>query len=379
MIKRWAALLVCVGLALSACAQAGPAFRAAKTDHGRLEPVGQVWLLTLDGSPAERGRAAGQLVGEQVRWLLPRYLRAAIGHASLPPSASQRLEELSAFIPETHRLQLAALAAAAGVEPESLLAVNLATELSAGPACSCLATSHERSPDARVRLARNLDWLGGELLAGMGLVVLESGPGMRTFASFTWPGLVGAVSGMNDAGVCVADLMAYPGGRRKLASGQPVLFIVRSLLERSGSVAQALGLLEGYRRTMPQNYALADAGGAAMVETSPERFRLRSQREGLHGITNFWDEDRAAQSGGRYERMFHSVRQGKQGPGELRAVLRAVALGRQNVQALVFEPDRRRVWISVGGPPAAGGPWVELDLAERLAGSAAEATGDQSP
>jgi len=367
MIRRWAALLIGVGLAVAACAQAGPAFRAGRVEHGRLERVGRAWVLTLTGTPAERGRAAGVLVGVQIRWLLPRYLRAATGRAQLPASAGPRLRALGADIPEAHRLQLAALADSAGVEPVSLLAVNLATELAAGPACSCLATDPARSPDGRVRLARNLDWLGGELLSGLGLVVIESGPGMRAFASFTWPGLVGAVTGMNDAGLCVADLMAYPGGRREVVGGRPVLFVVRTLLEQGGSVEQVLALLEGARRTMPQNYALADPGGAAAVETGPGRFRRRPARDGLHGITNFWDEDRAAKPGDRYTRMFAAAATGPQGVAALKAALKEVALGSQNVQAVVLEPDRRRVWLSIGGPPAAGGPWVELDLADRLA------------
>lgn len=353
-----------LGLGLSACAQAGPAFAAGRTDHGQLQKVGRVWMLTLRGTPEQRGQAAGKLVGEQVRWLLPRYLRAALGRARLPAEASKKLAALAADLPDAHRRQIDALARSAGVDPDALLAVNLATELSLAPACSCLATEPDRSPDGRVRLARNLDWLGGQLLSGLGLVVVESGPGIRTFASFTWPGLVGAVTGMNESGLSVADLMAYPGGRRKLRPGRPVLFVVRSLLEQAGSVEQALELLREQRRTMPQNYALADPADARVAETGPRRFRVRRPRLGLVAITNFYDEDKSPRP--RYAGMMAEAGQGKLGPEELKSILRSVALGDLNVQAAVLEPATRVVHLSTGKAPAAEGPWVRLDLAPWL-------------
>jgi len=122
------------------------------------------------------------LLVDLVRWLLLRYLKKVA-------------EELNA------------LADAAQVDRTALFAMNLALEVLSFLACSCLATAAERSVDQKVRLARNLDWPGGDLLAEAGLVVIESGSGHR-FASFIWPGLVSLATGMNDAGLAVADLMA---------------------------------------------------------------------------------------------------------------------------------------------------------------------------
>jgi len=177
--------LVCVWAGTeAACAAAMPAFRAGTVEHGRLERSGNLWVLSLDGSPEQRGQAAGALVGEQVRWLLPRYLRQVASIKSLSPYQQQFVATFAKAVPAAHLAELNALADAAGVERTTLLAVNLAPELLAEFACSCLATTPERSSDGRVRLARNLDWPGGDLLAGSGLVTIESGGGHR-FASFT--------------------------------------------------------------------------------------------------------------------------------------------------------------------------------------------------
>jgi hypothetical protein len=365
--SRWATLAALAAtLALaSSRAAAAPAFRAATVEHGGLHRLGETWILELDGSPAERGRAAGLLVGEQVRWLLPRYLAQVASVKQLSAAQKRAVAALAAGVPAAHLAQLGALAAAARVDGDALLAANLAPELRSALACSSVGASPERSRDGVVRLARNLDWPGGELLAGLDLVVIESGAGHR-FASLTWPGLVAVVTGMNDAGLVAADLMAYPRGSRQAAPGIPVLFAVRHMLEQTGSVESALAWLKAAPRTLPQNYALADPRSVRTVETGPTHFRVRDGQGGLHGITNFWDEDRGGHNDGRYGRMMKSLADAKLGPAELQAALARVALGKLNVQAALLEPATRTVHVAQGEPPVASGKWTRLDLAPWL-------------
>jgi hypothetical protein len=73
-------------LACQACASPRPAFRAGAVEHGKLHHVDGFWVLELDGTAAERGKAAGLLVGEQVRWLLPRQLKKIAGVDRLSPA-----------------------------------------------------------------------------------------------------------------------------------------------------------------------------------------------------------------------------------------------------------------------------------------------------
>ena len=352
----------------SACIATAPPFRPATVEHGKLHQIGGLWVLELDGSPEQRGQAAGLLVGEQVRWLLPRYLKQVAGVDR--PTAVQRraLAALTAKIPAAHLAQLRALSRAAGVDADTLLAANLAPEMAARLACSCLATAPAASSDGKVRLARNLDWSGGDLLADVAVLVIESAEPHR-LASFTWPGLVGVVTGMNDAGLSVADLMAFPGGRVHVQPGVPVLFAVRSMLEQADSVDSALHWLEVAARTLPQNYALADAAGVRVVETGPTRFRVRENQAGRTGITNFWDEDKGGQTDGRYDSMMGYREGDKLDSAHLQRMLERVALGRLNVQAVVLEPEARVAFVARGKPPVAAGTWTRIDLAPWLAGA----------
>ena len=367
--KSWFVAWVLLALlGTGACAAAPPAYREAEHAHGRLQKSSGVWVLALSGTAMQRGQATGALVGEQIRWLLPRYLKQAVGRQEIPASLAPRIEAMSAKVPEKHLAQLKALAKAARVSPLALMAANLSTELQSIQACSCIATGLDRSPDSKVRLARNLDWPAGDLLMGLALVIIESGPELgHAFVSFSWPGLVGAVTGMNDAGLCVADLMAYPEPPVAARSGVPVLFAVRSMLEQAEDVQQASAWLKAAERSIPQNYAMADPKQALTIETGPTRFRPRPNQSGLAAITNFWNEDTANSRHKRYRALFAQVGEKKPDVPILKQALTEVALGKLNVQALIMEPAQRIVHLSIGRPPAANGPWVRLDLSAWLA------------
>jgi hypothetical protein len=312
----------------------------------------------------------GQLIGRQVRWLAPRYLSRMLGRSRLPETARRRVRALASGIPRPAIAQLRALAKTAGVDADTLLAANLAPELKSALACSCIATGPKRSPDGKVRLARNLDWPAGDLLAGLELVMVEQGPGIKRFASFGWPGMIGVVSGMNEAGLSIADLMAYPGGRLRIRHGMPVMFVLRTLLERTSSVKQALAALKGFPRTMPQNYALADAREAVALESGPRHFRPRPARDGLALITNYYDEDQTQKRrrDRRYPTMLSASGSGKHAldVAKLITILGKVALDKLNVQSVVFVPADHSVHLAVGSPPVARGRWIRLDLAEWL-------------
>ena len=365
-MKKTSRLVLLALLALvSACSTPNPGLRAGSVDHGKLNKVGDVWVLELDGSPVERGKAEGVLLGEQIRWLLPRYLKKVASVETLSNFQKELVAAIAAGIPSAHFDQLNALADAAKVDRTALFAVNLAPELLSSLACSCLATTAERSSDRKVRLARNLDWPGGDLLAQAGLVVVESGSGHR-FASFTWPGLVSVATGMNDAGLAVADLMALGAGTHRPQPGLPVLFALRSLLEKADSVESALAHLESTQRTMAQNYAFADSGSARVVETGVSYFHVRPIEMGLAAITNFWHEERGGAKDGRYARMLQTAGKERLGADDLQRILAEAAIASMNVQSVILEPEARRAIIAQGKTPVASGTWKVLELSAWL-------------
>jgi hypothetical protein len=341
-----------------------PGFTEAEVPHGTLEKRGDVWVMELSGTPAQRGKAAGRLIGEQLRWALPRYLQKTLRSEKPVGKTLQMVQRLQATVPREHLTQLDALARAAGVDRDSLLLVNLAPEIFSGLSCSCLSVFGSKSAGGGVLMARNLDWQDGGVLRELGLVVIESGSGNR-FASVTWPGLVGVVTGMNAHGLSVANLVVLGRGADP-AAGVPVMFALRRALESADSVDDAIQLLRKTKRTIPQNYALADPAGAKTVETSAGQFREREAGDGFTAITNFLEEERTQPAGSRYRRMVQASASKKPGVKELQAVLAEVAMDDLNVQAVVMSPARRLIHGSTRERPAASGKYWTLDLEDQL-------------
>ncbi|HUU02812.1 MAG TPA: C45 family peptidase [Myxococcota bacterium] len=357
-------IVVLLGLAVSLVGisrcNSAPAYQEASIEHGSLKRQGGTWVLRLSGSAPERGEAAGKLVGEQIRWLLPRYLKASLGREKLPAGAAGLLSKYEKVIPEDYLAQLGALARSAGVDRDSLLAVNLAPEMFVAKGCSCLALEAGRTSGGKVLLGRNLDWQAGEYLTSLGLLVIEKGSG-HAFASVTWPGLVGVVSGMNERGLSVANLVVFGEGGAA-GAGMPVLFILRKVLEQADDAAGAAGMIRDLRRSVCQNYALADAESARVVESCPDSVRIRSPKDGVLAVANRRNEDKHSGANSRYAKMIRAASAGKLDLEKLEAVLSQVALGKMNVQAVIFEPQGRVLHLSISEVPAASGTWTSLPL-----------------
>jgi len=358
MRTLFSGLAILLLLAQGACAHSPPAFRPAKVKNGSLDRHQKVWVMQLSGTPEQRGKAAGSLVGEQIRWVLPRYLKATLGSAKLPEHVRGLVRKISAGIANEHLEQIKALADSAGVDPDGLLVANLAPDLFAALACSCLAVSGEMSSSGIVRFARNLDWHGGDALAELGLVVVERGAKLR-FASITWPGLVGVATGMNEKGLAAADLVVL-GRSGRTQPGVPVFFALRKVMETCGSVEEAADRLKQTKRTVLQNYMLADSKTATALETGPQRFRRRDLTAGHVAVANHFDSDKHPK--GRYAKLIKAAQKGGLGVAELKKVLKEVALGDMNVQSVVFEPGELVIHLSTRPRAAAQGRFFKLDL-----------------
>ena len=90
--------------------------------------------------------------------------------------------------------------------------------------------------------------------------------------------------------------------------------------------------------------------------------------DGIAVITNYWREEQGGAKDWRYAGMLRSAGNKKLGIAELEGILAESALDHgMNVQAVVLEPDTRKVHIARGKPPIARGTWQSLDLSRWLA------------
>src|SRR5262249_23120931 len=111
----------------------------------------------------------------------------------------------------------------------------------------------------------------------------------HAFATVGFPGLIGCLSGMNDAGLSVAILEVFQvkdGVGSFDAEGLPYALCYRKILEDCATIDQAQKCLEGLRRTTTTNLVVADRDNVAVLEVTPARVVRRPSVGGSCACTN---------------------------------------------------------------------------------------------
>ena len=248
--------------------------------------------------------------------------------------------------------------------------------------CSALMVEPSRSATGGVLFGRNLDYPSAGYIHEHTLVTVYRPTGKHAFVSVGFPGLVGVLSGMNDAGLCLAVLEVYDakdGEPRFDGQGVPYALCHRRLLEECTTIAEAKKLLESMPRTSLLNLAVADRTGTAVFEITPKQVVMRPSEKGVCTCTNHFcsaavrpaDLTDVVDSVDRLA-ILDRVRAGKEklGVEDLHRQLHAVNQGDQTLQTMVFDPENQRLYLAYGKLPASAGALRELDLAPLFKGEA---------
>lgn len=381
----------CLVLALLCLVPAAPlrakeAFRFPAARHGataELQYVNGVPVLVVAGTPEEMGAAVGKLALAPGKRVL-QYPRDLLkGHAA------DRLWGL--FVrggngmfhqfPDDYRKELEAMTRAAGAERDAVIVGNTFFDLKKVMACSAVMVDGTRSRTGGPLLGRNLDYPSLDYIHQYSLVTVYRPRGKHAFATVGFPGLVGCLSGMNDAGLTVAILEVFKakdGEPTFNPNGVPYALCHRKLLEECTTIDQAKKLLEGMKRTTTLNLAVADRTGVAVLEVTPGHVVRRDAVKGVCACTNHFcapalKPDRPAYPCYSLERFkaleLLAGRKDKVGPDDLRQRLDAANLGDLTLQTMVFEPATLRLHLSIGKIPASAAALRTLDLAPFLKGA----------
>ncbi len=218
---------------------------------GRFETLGGHRVLTLWGTPEERGFAQGYLLAELIvdgisrdferimKPLLPLY-KTLIQHVVVPKFAFSERElaemrglhaGLKAKLPP-EKLVVNALGRA--VELVDIKALNTFGDWY-GLGCSSLAVWGDLTKDGATLVGRNFDFPAFDLVLLHQYVVVRAPEGdLQGQVGVSYPGCIGIVTGMNANGVFVAihDVRVKPSLDKALRPNVPRLLAVRRLLEQ---------------------------------------------------------------------------------------------------------------------------------------------------
>lgn len=245
---------------MTGAAAAADPFRYPEAKHGRgeLRSHGPVPVVTLEGTPAEIGEQVGVLVLKPAEGLLKQAaaMLAAHGLKNLVPLLMKTGNGMTPPFPADHLAELEAAAKHSGWPRDLLVLATTVPDLRKLTACSALIVAAEKSKTGGPLLARNLDTTPSLSLHEYAFVAAYRPAGKRAFAAVGYPGSVGCYSGMNAAGLAVAD-----GSAKLDVEGVPYTLALRRVLEECGTADEAERLVRSLKRTTMQNLAVCDKAG----------------------------------------------------------------------------------------------------------------------
>lgn len=274
------------------------------------------------------------------------------------------------FIPSRYVEEMRGIAAGAGVPYGHILVINTFADavLGATPrACSAFAVQTRSG----LVLGRNLDWTNFGIAHRYGVVFRIAGGSSRRVMSIAWPGMVGVVTAMNDAGLALALNMAYAGDLD--TNAMPMLFRLREALDRQTSIQGAVEVLTGQPRTFAANVLVASEGEdrAVVVELSGRRHALVEMENGLVVTTNYYQrlDIRGGAGADRVAILRRAL--GRTGPATspddaqralAQVCFRGSPLGMVTNQSAVLLPRASVALVALGALPATSGRYYQVRM-----------------
>lgn len=240
--------------------------------------------------------------------------------------------------------------------------------------CSSIALWDDFTEDGNLLIGRNFDFYVNDEFAQNKIVEFINPKSGYKYASVTWPGMVGVVSGMNEKGLTVtlnAGKSSIP-----MRGKTPVSIVARSILQNAQTINEAIEIADKFDVFVSESFLIGSAkdNKAVVIEMSPKRMDVYETNNGKlictnHFQSNGYKSDKRNQnqieeshSYYRLEKLEESFQtEKKYKVNDVLKVLRDVSglqnedLGLGNEKALnqlmahhgiIFKPAELKMWVS---------------------------------
>ncbi|AKT37230.1 C45 family autoproteolytic acyltransferase/hydolase [Chondromyces crocatus] len=277
--------------------------------RGYARQRGKILEVRLAGTPEEIGHQHGRLLREEMienegmlHAEFERFVPLAPLRWLLMDLSRLQFRRVDGGMPLERRREIAAHAAAFSPDPfadrlptyhrmvflHALYDISLSFEHSPLIGCTSFALSDGAFEGGGAVLARAFDFEVLPIFDEKKAVFLMHEEGRIPYASVSWPGLAGAVSGMNAEGL--AAVVHGGRGSRPQVTGQPMAHTMRELLGRARTVDEALALLATTDPMVSHMIFLGDASGSAAVAERAPGVPLHARRgRGKVPLTNHFE------------------------------------------------------------------------------------------
>jgi isopenicillin-N N-acyltransferase-like protein len=375
------ALIGCLCLGANAAAEDAFRFAEATFEKGQLRYINGLPVLTVEGTPQEIGRQQGALTAEVAVHIMahPGNLLTKVDRKEFLPDLLEAGRVLLPQLPKDHLLELKAFAGQADMDFDTLAAVNVMVDAYRGSfGCSSLIVGPRQNDTDGILFGRNLDFFTGGNIQQYSLVTVFRPAGKHAFVSVGFPGMLGCLTGMNDAGLTLAVHEVFFSGDGSSIfnpSGVPYTFAFRRILEECATVEDAKAFLRRTERTTFLSMAVCDRERGAVLEMTPQTVAVRRGPRGITACTNHFRTSRLAtlSLGWRYRILMRSIEAQHIDLKYMAAKMHQVNLGPLTMQTMVFEPGPLKLHLAIGSCPSSSLPLKELELAPFLSSRTAGA------
>ena len=339
-----------------------------KVPRGELRWVENQRVVLLSGSPEEVGRAHGELLKQEAMACIDSVLHTFGTAQTIRTGRWFRhdLEDayarLSPHIPERHKAETRAMAAALGIDEGLVQTLNVFPELFH---CSGFALFGKATKDGKLYHGRVLDYMTATGLQDAATTFIASVNGRIPFANVGYAGFIGSVSGMNAQAISLGEMGGRGEGRW---DGVPMATLMRRALEECRTLDGVMDLWKNSPRTCEYYYVFADGktNRAVGVAALPESIEFVHPGQAHERLGEGIEDAVVLSAGSRLEKLRERVQEKY---GQFNAELgqwlmsRPVAM-QSNLHNVLFVPADGVLYVANADHkhPAAERPYVKLDL-----------------
>lgn len=343
-----------------------------KVSHGELRWIGGQRVALLTGSPEEVGLAHGELLKAEARRCIDSVLYT-FGTAQTIRTGrwfrndlEAAYKRLSPHIPERHKRETRAMAAALDLDPKTVEALNVFPELFH---CSGFAVFGKATADGKLYHGRVLDYMTTIGLQDSATTFIVNVDGQIPFANVGYAGFIGSVSGMNTEAISLGEMGGKGEGQW---DGVPMATLMRRALEECSTLDEVMDLWKNSPRTCEYYYVFADGktNRAVGVSALPDSIEFIDPGQTHARLGDGIEDTVVLSAGSRLEKLRERVTQ-KHGQIDAEVgrwlMSRPVAM-KSNLHNVLFVPADGILYVANADhkSPAAERPYVKLNLRELL-------------
>jgi hypothetical protein len=322
----------------------------AREGNGRLERIDGTRVLILKGTPEEMGHQHGVLLKKEIHGLADRILYGVGVGSSFEKgrwffgeieAAQQRLNP---FMDSRYLREMDALAAAAELPREEIRLANFFPELFH---CSGFALFGRATEGGHLYHGRILDYLRGFGLEQNAVVMVFQPDQGNAWASVSYAGMIGTVTAMNEKQIAIGEM----GGRGQGHwDGKPMAELLREVMEKAGTLDEAVDILRKGPRTCEYYYVVSDAKTkqAVGIAATADTFQTIAPGESNPLLPHPSPDTVLMSANERYEELARRVQEGygKFDAEKARELMRRPVCMTSNIHCALFEPETLDFWVA---------------------------------